>query len=200
MINNVVLVSGVQQSDSVIHIYVSILFQILFPFRLLYNIEQSFLCYTVGPCWLSILDIAVCTCRSQTPNLSLPPLSPPVTISVSSKSVKSVLNLQMQQVSTETWHVLFLSDNKLVTNRDKIGILRGNFSHPDSPKSVVFFFFLMIWHLPLSYTILFSKNTLIFRFCFKIINPLYSVLKIMVTIKVKIFLYAFKFKFFFIEV
>ena len=36
-INNVVLVSGIQQSDSVIHM--SILFQILFPFRLLHNIE-----------------------------------------------------------------------------------------------------------------------------------------------------------------
>ena len=55
MINNV-LVSGVQQSDSVIHIYVSILFffyvsilfQILFPFRLLQSIEQSSLCYTAG--------------------------------------------------------------------------------------------------------------------------------------------------------
>ena len=34
---NVVLVSGVQQSDSVIHI--SILFQILFPYRLLQNID-----------------------------------------------------------------------------------------------------------------------------------------------------------------
>ena len=70
MINNVVLVSGVQQSESVIHIHVSILFQILFPFRLLHSIEQSSLCYTVGPCWLSILNIAVCTCQSQTPNLS----------------------------------------------------------------------------------------------------------------------------------
>ena len=39
MINNIVLVSSVQQSGSVIH--VSILFQIIFPFRLLYNIEQS---------------------------------------------------------------------------------------------------------------------------------------------------------------
>ena len=54
MINNIVLVSGVQQSDSVIRIHISILFQILFPFRLLKNIEQSSLCYTVGPCWLSI--------------------------------------------------------------------------------------------------------------------------------------------------
>ena len=68
-----VLVSGVQQSDSFIHIYVSILFQILFPFRLLQNIEQSSLCYTVGPCWLFILNIVVCTDQSQTPNLSLPP-------------------------------------------------------------------------------------------------------------------------------
>ena len=42
MINNVVLVSGVQQSDSVIHTHVSILFQILSPFRLLQNTEQEF--------------------------------------------------------------------------------------------------------------------------------------------------------------
>ena len=43
-----VLVSGVQQSDSVI------LFQTLFPFRLLQYTECSSLCYTVGLCWLSI--------------------------------------------------------------------------------------------------------------------------------------------------
>ena len=54
MINSVVLVSGVQQSGSVIHVHMSILFQILFPFRWSHNIEQSSLCYTVGPCWLSI--------------------------------------------------------------------------------------------------------------------------------------------------
>ena len=60
-----------------LHIHVSILFQILFPFRLLQSTEQSSLCYTVGPCWLSILNIAMCTCQSQTPNLSLPsPFSP----------------------------------------------------------------------------------------------------------------------------
>ena len=72
------------------HIHVSILFQILYLFRLLHNIvgngqgglacfspwgckesdmteqlnrtdniEQSSLCYIVGPCWLSILNIAV---------------------------------------------------------------------------------------------------------------------------------------------
>ena len=44
MINNVVLVSGVQQSDSVIHIYVAVLFQILFPVRLLHNIDHCSLC------------------------------------------------------------------------------------------------------------------------------------------------------------
>ena len=48
LITNVVFISGVQQSDSIIHIHVCILFQILFPFRLLQSIEQSFLCYTVG--------------------------------------------------------------------------------------------------------------------------------------------------------
>ena len=41
MIKNVVLVSGVQQSDSVTYIHVCILFQTLFPFRLLQNTEQS---------------------------------------------------------------------------------------------------------------------------------------------------------------
>ena len=51
LIYNVVLVSGVQQSDSVIHTYISIFFQILFPYRLLQNIEYSSLYYTVGPCW-----------------------------------------------------------------------------------------------------------------------------------------------------
>ena len=59
--NNAVLVSGVQQSGSVIHIHVSLLFQIVFHFRLLQNIGQSSLCYTVDLCWLSIFNIAVCT-------------------------------------------------------------------------------------------------------------------------------------------
>ena len=78
MINNDVLVTGVQQSDSVIPIQVPILFQILFAFRLLQNTEPSSDCYTVGPCWLSILNIVVGTCQSQTPNLSLPtPHFPP---------------------------------------------------------------------------------------------------------------------------
>ena len=61
------LVSGVQQSDSVVHIHVSILFQILLTFRLLHDIDQSSLNYAVGPCWLLILIIAVGTYQSQTP-------------------------------------------------------------------------------------------------------------------------------------
>ena len=61
MINNAVLLSVVQKSDSVAHTLVSILFQNLFPFRLLHNIEQSSLHSTVCPCWLSILSIVVCT-------------------------------------------------------------------------------------------------------------------------------------------
>ena len=39
-LNNKVVVSSVQQSDSVIHIHVSLLFQILFPFRLLQNFSR----------------------------------------------------------------------------------------------------------------------------------------------------------------
>ena len=58
----VVLVLGAQQSDSGIHIHISILLQIIFPYRLLQNIEQSSLYYTVGPCWLPILHVVVCVC------------------------------------------------------------------------------------------------------------------------------------------
>ena len=41
LVNDAVLVSGVQQSDSVTHMHVSSLLQFLFPFRLLLNIKQS---------------------------------------------------------------------------------------------------------------------------------------------------------------
>ena len=53
------LVLDVQKSDSVIHIYVSILLQILFLFSLLQSIEQCSLCYRVGPgcdCYHSFLN------------------------------------------------------------------------------------------------------------------------------------------------
>ena len=40
----------------------NILFQILFQCRLLQDIEYSFLCYTVGPCCLPALYVAVCIC------------------------------------------------------------------------------------------------------------------------------------------
>ena len=41
MIYDVVVISGVQKSDSAIHIHVSVLFQILFPYRLLKSIEWA---------------------------------------------------------------------------------------------------------------------------------------------------------------
>ena len=54
LIYNVVLVSGIQPSGSVIHVS----FTNLFPFKLLQNIEHSSsLCYTVGFSWLHILNI-----------------------------------------------------------------------------------------------------------------------------------------------
>jgi len=63
LINSAVLVSGVQQRDSVMHVHVPALFQILSHVdRLLQSTEQSSLCYAVGPCWLSIdiLNRVVC--------------------------------------------------------------------------------------------------------------------------------------------
>ena len=58
-VNSVVMVSGEQWRDSAIHIHASILPQTHLPFRLPRNIEQSFLCYTVGSWWLAILNIAI---------------------------------------------------------------------------------------------------------------------------------------------
>ena len=58
-ISNVMIVSGEQIGNSAIHIHVSILPQTSLPSRLPHNIEQSSLCCIVGPCWLSILNIAV---------------------------------------------------------------------------------------------------------------------------------------------
>ena len=78
-LTSVVIVSGIQQSGSLIHIHVSILSQILSPFRLLHNIAQSSLCYTVGLCWLSFLSIAVYVCQSQILSQSLPPTKGEVT-------------------------------------------------------------------------------------------------------------------------
>ena len=53
MIYNV-LISAEQQSDSVIHIYTFFL-NIIFHYGLSQDIEYRSLCYTVGPCCLSIL-------------------------------------------------------------------------------------------------------------------------------------------------
>ena len=49
----------------------------LFPYGLLQNIEHSCLCYKVGPCWLSIVSVVVCSCSFQTSNSSLPLSHPP---------------------------------------------------------------------------------------------------------------------------
>ena len=45
LIDNIMLLSCVQQSDSVAHMHIFILLQILFSYRLSQNTEWSFLCY-----------------------------------------------------------------------------------------------------------------------------------------------------------
>ena len=86
-VNNIMIVSGGQQRDSAIHTHVSISTQTPLPSRLPDNIEQSSLCYTVGPFWLFVLNTVMCTSPSQIPNLSLSPAFLLVTISSFSKSV-----------------------------------------------------------------------------------------------------------------
>ena len=61
LMNDIALVSAVYSNVIQLYLHVSILFQVLYPFRLLQNIELSSLCYRVGPCWLSILNVTVQT-------------------------------------------------------------------------------------------------------------------------------------------
>ena len=63
-INNIVIASGRQQRDSAMYIHISMLPQIpsnFLPLRFPHNIEQSSLCYTVGPSWLCILKYNIVT-------------------------------------------------------------------------------------------------------------------------------------------
>ena len=62
---NIVLISAVQESDSILHIYMYILYTfsyILSHCTLSQDIEYNYLCCTIGPCCLSILYIIVCIC------------------------------------------------------------------------------------------------------------------------------------------
>ena len=67
VISNVEIVSDEQQRDSAMPKHVSILPQTPLPSRLPHNSEQRSLCYLVDLYWLYILNIAGCTCPSQTP-------------------------------------------------------------------------------------------------------------------------------------
>ena len=65
---------GVSASASVLsmNIYMYILFQIPFHYRLWQDFEYHSLCYTVGLCYLPILHIAEYICQLQFSNLSPP--------------------------------------------------------------------------------------------------------------------------------
>ena len=60
--NDVVIVLGDLWRDSANHTHVTILPQTPLLPRLPQNVKQCSLCYTVGPCWLSILNTAGCAC------------------------------------------------------------------------------------------------------------------------------------------
>ena len=78
LIYSVVLVSDVQQSDSVISI-LSIFCQIIFHYRLLQNTEHISLCY-ISSCWLSIFFFWPCymAFRILVPQQGIEPVPPAV--------------------------------------------------------------------------------------------------------------------------
>ena len=89
LIYKVVIISTVQQNDSVIHVHTSILFQILFPHRLSQNIWQSSLCYIQQVLIGQSFHIPQCVHANPKPPIH-PTLSPLVTIRFS-KSVSLFL-------------------------------------------------------------------------------------------------------------
>ena len=66
LIYNVMPISAVQQSDSVTDIYTFFL-KYSFPLWFTQEIGYSSLCYTVGPCCLSILNVIVCIYQPPIP-------------------------------------------------------------------------------------------------------------------------------------
>ena len=85
--------------------------------------EQSSLCYTVGPCWLSILNIAVCTRWSKTPYLTsnLPPRQPQVhslSLSVSVLEISSFVSFLFR---------LCISKNSTLTPLDWVRKEKGSY-------------------------------------------------------------------------
>jgi len=55
------------------HVHISILFQNLFPYRLLQSTEQSSTCCPVGPHWVSVIHIWIYLCVYVNPNVLIPP-------------------------------------------------------------------------------------------------------------------------------
>ena len=51
------IAAGGQQRDSAVHIRASIVPSTPLPCRLPHDTEQSSLCSTVGPCWLSVVNM-----------------------------------------------------------------------------------------------------------------------------------------------
>ena len=107
---------GVQHRESAT--YTSTPLQTPLPHRPSQNTEQSSLCYTVGPCQLSILYTAVCTWQSQASSSSLPtpyPCNNKFTCSI----FNSISLLQTSQTSVYIASVQNQKKKKKVTNKLK---------------------------------------------------------------------------------
>ena len=100
-----------------IHIHISILFQVLLPYRLLLSIEYRSMCYSIGPCWFYSLHIVVCICQAQPqfiPPHTFPtwqpqacPLSPQVCFCSVNKFHLHHFFFQISRISVTIWYMSF---------------------------------------------------------------------------------------------
>ena len=113
LIYNVVSISAVQQSDSVLYIQ-TFFFKYSFPLWFIPEIGCSSLCYTDGPCCLSILNVRVCIYQPQipSPSLSLPtPLGNHKSVLYVCESLSQICSFvsifQIPYISDTIWYLSF---------------------------------------------------------------------------------------------
>ena len=103
------IVSCEQWRDSAIHIHVSIFPQTPLPSWLPHNVEQSSMYYTVGPCWLPILNI------SSVQFSSVAPLCPTLCDPMNCSMLGLPVHHQLPEFTQTQIYLFFNESNSLLT-------------------------------------------------------------------------------------
>ena len=148
--------------------YIHILFSILFHCGLSQDIEYSFLCYTVGPCCLSILHtlwillpLGVCLCAPQAPHVSFLPPPPPFGNHVYSHVCESASVSQIGSLVSWSPHmrdtIRYLSFSSWLTSITGV-IFKSIQVASNDIFSFSFFFFFFWWLISIGFLFFCLEN------------------------------------------